>query len=204
VNLFTLKMFVLQFLKRNIFSSLSVREFIIQHKKMTDTIVNKVANSSLISFDLEEYYPKGERVIYDLKGNLFQELILREKDFREFLKDHDWEQYRNKNIAIICSVDAIVPTWAYMLLAVKLEGIANAFVFGDLEQLEILLFTQVLNSIDFSAFQDQKVVIKGCAKIEIPTTVYLDLTHRIKPFVKSLMYGEPCSTVPLFKKKIIR
>ena len=171
---------------------------------MSDTIINKVANSGLVSFDLEDHYPKGERVVYDLKDNLFQELILKEKDFRQFLKDHDWEQYRNKNIAITCSVDAVVPTWAYMLLAVKLEEVANAFVFGDLESLEVYLFTQVLDSVDFSAFQDEKVVIKGCSKYTIPTTIYIELTNRMKPFVKSLMFGEPCSTVPLYKKRIVR
>jgi hypothetical protein len=171
---------------------------------MSDTIVNKVANSGLVSFDLEDYYPKEERVIYDVKDNLFQEMILKEKDFRQFLKEHDWEQYKNKNIAITCSVDAVVPTWAYMLLATKLEEVANAFVFGGLESLEVHLFTQILNNIDFSAFQDKKVVIKGCSKYEIPTTIYVDLTHRMKPFVKSLMFGEPCSTVPLYKKRIAR
>tara|TARA_B100000809_G_scaffold39561_1_gene34613 strand:+ start:541 stop:1056 length:516 start_codon:yes stop_codon:yes gene_type:complete len=171
---------------------------------MSDIIINKVVNSGLVSFNLEEYFPEGDRVVYDLKDNLFQGIILKEKDFRQFLKEHDWEQYQNKHIAITCSADAIIPTWAYMLLAVKLEGIANAFVFGSLEQLEILLFTRVLNKLDFSVFQDERVVIKGCSKIEIPTTIYVDLTERLKPFVKSLMFGEPCSTVPLFKKKSIR
>jgi len=171
---------------------------------MSNLIINKVVNSGLVSFDLEEYHPIGERIIYDLKENLFQGIILKEKDFRSFLKDHDWEQYRDKNIAITCSVDAIVPTWAYMLLSVKLEGIANNVVFGDLEQLEIHLYTKVLDKLDFSAFTDEKVVIKGCSKINIPTTVYVDLTNRLKPFAKSLMFGEPCSTVPLYKKKVTR
>ncbi len=171
---------------------------------MSDTIINKVANSGLISFDLEDYYPQNERVIYDLKDNLFQEMILKEKDFRNFLKEHDWEQYRDKNIAVICSVDAIVPTWAYMLLAVKFEGVAETVVFGDLEALEIHLFKQIINKIDFSAFQDAKVVVKGCSKFEIPTAVYVELANRLKPYVKSLMFGEPCSTVPLYKKKIVR
>ena len=171
---------------------------------MSDTIINKVINSSLVSFNLEDFYPSGDRLSYDLKGNLFQEMILKEKDFRVFLKDHDWEQYRDKNVAISCSADAIIPTWAYMLLAVKLEGVANAFVFGSLDDLETHLFTTVLDNIDFSTFQDKKVVIKGCSKIHIPTTIYVDLTKRMKPYVSSLMFGEPCSTVPLFKKKIIR
>jgi hypothetical protein len=171
---------------------------------MSETIVNKVANSGLVSFDLEDFYPKEERVIYDLKDNLFQGMILKEKDFRQFLKDHNWEDYKNKNVAIGCSVDAIVPTWAYMLLAVKLDEFAHSFVFGNLEALEVYLFTQILDNIDFSAFQDEKVVIKGCSKFDIPTAVYVELTHRLKPHVKSLMFGEPCSTVPLYKKRVIR
>ena len=126
---------------------------------MSDTIVNKVANSGLVSFDLEDYYPEGERVVYDLKDNLFQEMILREKDFRTFLKENDWEQYRGKHVAIICSVDAIVPTWAYMLLSVKLEGVAESIVFGGKDELEAYLYKQVIDKIDFSAFEGEKVVV---------------------------------------------
>jgi hypothetical protein len=166
-----------------------------------DLILNKVAQSGLISLDLEDFYDSGERVIYDLKDNLFMGLILKEKDFREFLKSNDWSEYQGKNVALLCSEDAIVPTWAYMLLAIHLEPFANMIVFGSLTELENKLYEQTLSKIDFSQFQGARVVVKGCSKVQVPTYVYVEVTRRLKPIVKSLMFGEPCSTVPLFKSK---
>ncbi|MCU0436851.1 MAG: DUF2480 family protein [Raineya sp.] len=166
----------------------------------TEEIVNKVAQSGLITLDIKDFYPKGERIIYDLAQNLFQGLILKEKDFRQFLKEHDWSLYKNKNIAIICSADAIVPTWAYMLLAVHLEPYANYFVFGDLETLEIELFKKKLSKINITEYEGKRIVIKGCSDMPIPTYVYVEITRLLKPYVQSLMFGEPCSTVPLYKK----
>jgi hypothetical protein len=166
-----------------------------------DIIINKVAGSGLITLNLEDYYHAGERVEYDLKDNLFHGLILKEKDFREFLKQHDWSQYAGKNVAIICSADAIVPTWAYMLLATHLEPYAHLFVFGDLATLETILYQKALSRIDMAAFKDARVVIKGCGHLPVPTYAYVEITRLLKPYVKSLMYGEPCSTVPIFKRK---
>jgi hypothetical protein len=166
-----------------------------------DIIINKVASSGLLTLDLEDYYHPGQRVVYDIKDNLFHGLILREKDFREFLKTHDWSQYTGKNVAIICSADAIVPTWAYMLLATHLEPYANFFVFGDLKTLEEALFTQALAGIDITSFKDARVVVKGCGNLPVPAYAYVEITRLLKPHVKSLMYGEPCSTVPVYKKK---
>lgn len=163
-------------------------------------LVNKVANSGLISFDLSKYYHNGERVLYDIKDNLFQGLILREKDFRDFIKQHDWAQYQGKNVAITCSVDAIVPTWAFMLLATKMEPYANMLVFGNLNDLENALFQQALGAIDLNEYKDQRIVIKGCGDIPVPTAAYVEITRLFRPIAKSIMYGEPCSTVPLYKK----
>ncbi|MFD1819918.1 Protein of unknown function [Pseudarcicella hirudinis] len=165
-----------------------------------DIIINKVANSGLVTLDLEELYAKGERVIYDLKDNLFMGMILKEKDFREFLKTHDWEQYRNKNIAIICSEDAIVPTWAYMLLTLKLQPVANTIVFGDLKELENKLFYEAIAKINPEEYRNARVVIKGCSKVPVPTSAYVEITRILQPVAQSLMFGEPCSTVPLYKK----
>jgi Protein of unknown function (DUF2480) len=166
----------------------------------TEEIVNKVVQSGLITLDIKDFYPKGERIIYDLAQNLFQGLILKEKDFRQFLKEHDWTVYQDKNVAIICSADAIVPTWAYMLLAIHLEPYANHFVFGSLETLEIELFKKELSKIDIAEYEGKRIVIKGCSDLPIPTYVYVEITRLIKPYVQSLMFGEPCSTVPLHKK----
>lgn len=127
-------------------------------------------------------------------------MILKEKDFRQFVKEHDWTQYEEKNVSIICSEDAIVPTWAYMLLMTKLEGVANMVVMGSSETLEYALFQEVLAKIDLSEVQDRPVVIKGCGDLPIPESAYVEITRLLKPHVKSLMYGEPCSTVPLYKK----
>ncbi|SHH00853.1 DUF2480 family protein [Pedobacter caeni] len=166
-----------------------------------ENFVNKVAASGLITLNLEEYYHTGERVVYDIKDNLFHGLMLREKDFREFIKAHDWAGYTGKNIAIICSADAIVPTWAYMLLANKLKPYANEVVFGSLETLESVLFAKALAKIDLAAFEGERVVVKGCADIEVPISAYVEITSLLTPVVKSIMYGEPCSTVPIYKRK---
>ncbi|MCO6358387.1 DUF2480 family protein [Roseivirga pacifica] len=167
---------------------------------MEREIINRVANSPLITIDLEDFYHSGERVQYDIAENLFQGLILREKDFREFIKEHDWEQYNGKNINIICSADAIVPTWAYMLLTSKLEGLANMIVMGDKELLEYALFKQALERINLQDYTDRPVVIKGCGDLPLSDALYVEITRLLKPVVKSIMYGEPCSTVPVYKK----
>lgn len=167
---------------------------------MEDSIINKVANSGLITFDLEDLYDKNERVIYDLKDNLFMGMILREKDFREFLKTHDWSHYAGKNVAIICSEDAIIPTWAYMLLALKLEPVANAVVFGDLAALEDKLFYDAIAKVNPEDYRDARVVVKGCSKVPVPTAAYVEITRKLQPVAQSLMFGEPCSTVPLYKR----
>lgn len=166
----------------------------------SELIINKVASSGLISLDLEEYYHPGERLVYDIKDNLFQGLLLREKDFREFIKSHDWSQYQGKNIAIICSEDAIVPTWAYMLLATSLQPHANMFVFGNLESLEDKLFSEAISKLDPEEFRGKKIVVKGCSKFPVPIAAYVEITRLLKPVVQSLMFGEPCSTVPLYKR----
>ncbi|WP_026629617.1 DUF2480 family protein [Dyadobacter alkalitolerans] len=166
----------------------------------TEEIVNRVAVSGIVSLDLEELYYPGERVLYDIKDNLWQGMILKEKDFREFLKAHDWTQYQGKNVAIICSEDAIVPTWAYMLLAVQMEPYANAVIFGDLNALEDKLFADAIRKLDISEFEGKRVVVKGCSKVNVPISAYVEISRLLKPIVQSLMFGEPCSTVPLYKK----
>jgi len=164
-----------------------------------DEIVNKVAQSGLIEFNLEDFYPEGERVLVDVKDNLFQGLILREKDFREFVKNEDWSKYKNKFVALTCTADAIVPTWAYMLLATALEPFAKKIVFGDLKVLETLIFTEVLSKIKVEDFRDKRVVIKGCSKLPVPESAYVEITRLLRPVAKSIMYGEACSTVPIYK-----
>lgn len=165
-----------------------------------EDIVNKVAKSALISIDLEEMYDPGERVVFDLKNHLYQELVLREKDFRDFIKVQDWSEFQGKNVAISCSVDAIIPTWAYMLLTAKLEPYANTIVLGDLDDLEKELFKNALNDLNIEDYRDQKIVVKGCSDKPVPDYAYVELTRKLRPVVSSLMFGEPCSTVPVYKK----
>lgn len=167
---------------------------------MAGEVVNRIANSPIVTFKLEEYYPEGERVLIDIKDQLFQGLILREKDFRAWVKEHDWTQYQDKYVAITCSTDAIVQVWAYMLLETRLHPYAKYIHFGTLEEMEKELFFQAMDSIDFSAYADRPVVIKGCSDIKIPEAVYVEATRRMMPFAKKLSYGEPCSTVPLYRK----
>lgn len=163
-------------------------------------IINKVAESSLVTLNLEEYVHAGERVSYDIKDNLFMGLILKEKDFRAFIKENDWSVYTGKNVAIINSTDAIVPTWAYMLLASKLQKFANRYVFGSLESLEQVLLQEAIANINPNNYVDAKLVIKGCGNLPIPAFAYVELMHRLLPVASSIMYGEPCSTVPIYKK----
>ena len=166
---------------------------------MSETIINRVTNSALITFNLEDYYHSGERVVYDIRQNLFQDLILKEKDFRAFVKGHDWQQYEGKNVALTCTADAVIPTWAYMLLSSAISPFANLVVFGDLEALEQALFQQALAQIDMERFKDQRVVIKGCSKVDVPVFAYVEIMRLLQPITRSLMYGEPCSTVPIYK-----
>jgi hypothetical protein len=166
-----------------------------------DEIVNKVAGSGLVSIDPEELYVPGERVLLDIQPQLFQGQVLREKDFRAFIAGHDWSAYSGKLVAVHCSSDAIVPTWAYMLVAAALEPFAGRVVFGDLEDLENMLFAAQVEALDVSVYKDARVVIKGCSGKTVPVNAYVMLTARLKPVVKSIMYGEPCSTVPIYKSK---
>jgi len=168
---------------------------------MADEIINKVAQSGLITIDLEDYYPKGERVIYDIAQNLFQGLALKEKEFREFISKNDWAVYKDKYVAIICSADAIIPTWAYMLITNAISPYAIKVIFGDTETLETILFSEAINKINTEQFRDARVVIKGCGNLPVPVSAYVELTNKLLPVAKSVMFGEACSTVPVFKKK---
>jgi hypothetical protein len=168
---------------------------------MSEPFVNKVAESGLITLDLETYLPKTETAVFDLKDYLFMGMILKEKDYREALKNADWEPYRGKAVALTCTADAIIPVWAWMLAVSYLEPVAAAVVMGNEEELRKQLILQKLGSIDTAEFADQRVVIKGCGETPIPDFMYMEITKRLRPVVKSIMYGEPCSTVPVYKKK---
>lgn len=163
-------------------------------------LINRVAQSALVTLNLEELIHPGERVVYDIKENLFMGLILKEKDFRAFIKENDWSVYAGKNVAIINSADAIVPTWAYMLLATKLQPYVNRYVLGDLEALEQALFQDAIARIEPGEYRDAKVVVKGCGQVPVPNFAYVEVMKILLPVVSSIMYGEPCSTVPLYKK----
>jgi len=165
-----------------------------------DVIVNKVAESGLVELNLENYYPKGDVVVFDLKEYLFMGLILKEKDFREALKQQDFSAYKDKLVAVTCSADAIIPVWAYMLVASYLQPLAKELVMGDEAFLHKTLFLRNINGINATDFQDKRVVVKGCGELETGPFAYLEITKLLRPVVKSLMYGEPCSTVPVFKK----
>lgn len=168
---------------------------------MSDVLVNKVANSGLITLDLEQYLPKAEMATFDLKDHLFMGLILKEKDFREALKNTDWETYRDKYVSITCSVDAIIPVWAYMLAAAYLEPVAKDVYLGSEADFYKHLFLKNLSAINIEEFNEQRVVVKGCGEVPIDNYAYTEITKRLRPVVKSIMYGEPCSTVPIYKKK---
>lgn len=168
---------------------------------MADAIVNKVANSGLITLNLEEYYPTEDILLFDLKDHLFMGWILKEKDFREALKNFDWSVYQNKNVALTCSADAIIPLWAYMLVVSYLQPVAKEIFTGSKEEMFKHLFLKAISAIDENNFSDQRIVVKGCGDVNIENYAYAEITKKLLPVVKSIMYGEPCSTVPIYKKK---
>lgn len=169
--------------------------------EIQEIIINKVAQSGLITIDLANYAPQSPIVVYDIKDNLFHGLILKEKDFRDFVKDHNWEQYAEQHVTITCSTDAIVPTWAYMIVANKLTPFAKSIHFGTESDALKDLFIAAINQIDYDQYIDQRVVVKGCGDVYIPEAAFVSLTHKLTQVSKSIMYGEPCSTVPVYKRK---
>lgn len=168
---------------------------------MEDEIINRVAGSKLVVVDLEDYYPKGKRSVLDIKDWLFQELVLREKDFRTHVQQHDWAQYQDHYVALTCTSDAIVPAWAFMLLTMHLQPYAKSIVIGSLEQLETSIYQDIIQNLDTDSFKDQPLIIKGCANKPVPANAYIMLSQKLRPLAKSIMYGEACSSVPLYKKK---
>ena len=168
---------------------------------MADEIINRVANSKLKVIDLEDFYPEGQRVLFDIKDWLLEGLVLREKEFRAFVNDHDWSQYKDCYVALFCSTDAIVPDWAYMLITLQLEDYSKLTVIGSLEHLESILYTTIISDLDVSTYKDMPVIIKGCAHKPVPSNALVLLSQKLKPVAKSIMFGEACSSVPLFKRK---
>ena len=163
-------------------------------------LINRVASSSLVTIDLEELYPSGDVVSFDLKDYLFMGLILTEKDFREALKAHDWQQYTGKNIAVHCSADAIIPLWAYMLVATYAAATADDVALCTPEQFVETAFTKKIAALDLSPYEGKRLVIKGCSNKPVPASAYLEITRRLQASALSIMFGEPCSTVPVYKK----
>jgi hypothetical protein len=168
---------------------------------MNETLVNKVADSGLVSLDPADFYPPETIKLFDLKDHLFMGLILKEKDFRSALQNTDWQQYKDIAVGIVCSTDAIIPLWAYMLVASSLEPVASFIMKGNEEQVRESLFLRNISAMSPENYTDQRIVVKGCGEKAIPESVYVALTHLLRPFAKSIFFGEPCSTVPVFKKK---
>ena len=169
--------------------------------QMTEPIVNRVAQSNILTLNLEQYYPEGARVFFDLQPFLFMGMILKEKDFREALKNHDWTTYAHQHVAVGCSNDAIIQLWAYMLVVSYLQPHAASVLCGSLEGLEMVLWQNALKGIELENYRNMRVVLKGCGEKQIPPVAYGEASRLLLPFVKSLMYGEPCSTVPIYKAK---
>jgi len=164
-------------------------------------IINRVSQSKLVTFNLEDYYPKGSRILIDIKDWLYEGLILREKEFRAHIESCDWSQYQDCYVALGCSSDAIVPGWAYMLISTRLQPYAKKIIIGNLEMLEASLYQSIIENLDVSEFSDKPVIIKGCSNKPVPANAYLWATTKIQSVAKSVMYGEACSSVPLFKAK---
>jgi hypothetical protein len=168
---------------------------------MEEKIINRVANSELITINLEDYYPEGKRVVIDIKYWLFQEIILKEKEYREHLKNHDWQQYQDCYVALTCSSDAIIPSWAYLLITTYLSEVAKKVVVGTLELLETVIYSDIIHELNITDFEMKPVIIKGCTNKPIPPTAYTQLIQKIQVAAKTIMFGEACSTVPLYKAK---
>ncbi|RSK41731.1 DUF2480 family protein [Mangrovimonas spongiae] len=168
---------------------------------MAEEIINRIANSKLVTLDLEDFYPKGQRIVFDIKDWLYEELILKEKDFRNYVEQHDWSQYKDTYIALTCSADAIIPSWAFMLITTKLTPFANTVTVGNLDTLETVIYQNIINSLPLEDYKDKPIIIKGCANKPIPESAYTLLISKLQHIAKSIMFGEACSTVPLFKKK---
>jgi len=168
---------------------------------MDKPLVNRVAQSSLKTINLEDFFPKGDIESFDLKDYLYMELILKEKDFRQALSEFDWAQFEGKNLAVYCSTDAIIPVWAWMLVVTKAEPYCNQVYLGNEAEFIRQFYVKQLDTLDLQHFTDQRVVIKGCSEKPVPPSAYLELTKLLRPYAKSIMFGEPCSTVPIYKKK---
>ncbi|MCC1483332.1 DUF2480 family protein [Winogradskyella immobilis] len=167
---------------------------------MKDEIINRVANSKLQVIDLEDFYPDGKRILFDIKDWLLEGLVLREKEFRVYVTEHNWKQYQDCYVALHCSTEAIIPDWAYMLITVQLQPYAKFVINGNLEQLETVLYTSIINDFNVENYKDTPVIIKGCSNKPVPLNALILLTNKLKPIAKSIMYGEACSAVPLYKK----
>ena len=168
---------------------------------MEDEIINRVANSKLVTVNLEDYYPKGPRVLFDIKDWLFEGLVLREKDFRNQVAEFNWAQYQDSYVALTCSTDAIIPGWAFMLISIQLQPYAKRVIIGNLEALETAIYQDIITNLEVSEFKDMPIIIKGCSKKPVPQNAYIMLANKLKPVAKSMMYGEACSSVPLHKNK---
>jgi len=168
---------------------------------MSGEIINRVANSKLVTLDLEDFYPKEPRIVLDIKDWLYQGLILKEQEFRQHVEQHQWDQYKDTFVALTCSVDAIIPSWAYMLLTTKLATYAKLVIVGDLIALETAIFQNIINNMTVEEYTDKPIIIKGCSNKSIPESAYVMLISKLQPVAKSIMFGEACSTVPLFKRK---
>ena len=167
---------------------------------MQKEIINRVANSKLVTIDLEDYYPEGKRILFDIKDWLYEELILKEKDFRDYVKQHDWSQYQDSYVALTCTADAIIPSWAYLLIASNVSSFGKKVVVGSLIDLETAIYQDIISELNVSEFKDKPVIIKGCSNKPIPETAYTLLISKLVNIAKSIMYGEACSTVPLYKR----
>ena len=171
---------------------------------MSDVIINRVSESVLSTIDLEEFYPGKELVLFDLKEYLFMKLILKEKDFREGLKNTDWNFYSGKIVAVTCTADAIIPMWAYMLVGSYLQPVAADVVYGDEARALDELVIKNIRQLNAEEFAGKRVVVKGCGDKQVSERAYLEITLLLRPYVKSIMYGEPCSTVPVYKQPSVR
>lgn len=185
--------------------NLGVEPSVFCDKRIAMALTNKVAQSGLKLIDLEAYYPEQEMVEFDLRDYLFKGLMLKEKEFRQSVKSTDWEALcRGKILCVHCSTDAIIPVWAYMLVAALAQPVANEVFGGTIQQYLETHYDRVISGMNIAAFQGERVILKGCGQKQVPWSAYLSLTARLRDTVHSIMYGEPCSTVPIWKQPIRR